>query len=222
MLDANWLDFQKLWASLQWRKLCTQQRLNLSSNPDWMHSPLSNTLQRSPPAGHLLLPFLIFFSAICLGHKTHTPCISGCSCMTGHPSGLRAAKTNVHTNAILIRSDSLIPSRSLSGVFECHFVHYVGREKQASKQASSGGAYLLPPSDEAQTKGGVHEAPACTGCKRRVREKGKKTLAGCLLKSHRFYKLKSGDEAHCPPACRCLAFKSRKPEQRGITCCLAV
>lgn len=70
VLDANWFYFEKLCTSLQWRKLSTHQHLNLSSNPYyWMHSLLSNTLQRNPPAGHVLLPFLIFFSAICLGHK---------------------------------------------------------------------------------------------------------------------------------------------------------
>lgn len=83
--------------------------------------------------------------------------------MTGHPSGLRTTKNQrTYKFAILVWSGSLIPSRSLSGVFVCHFVGD-GR----------GGAYLLPLSDEAQTKGGVHEAPACTGCKHRVREKGK-------------------------------------------------
>lgn len=162
-MDANWFYFEKLCTSLQWRKLSTHQHLNLSSNPYyWMHSLLSNTLQRNPPAGHVLLPFLIFFSAICLGHKLIRS-VSLRRVFTHDRPPLRSAYHQKPTHIQICHSRLEWLSNPLSLAVRCVCVSFCG----------GGGAYLLPLSDEAQTKGGVHEAPACTGCKHRVREKGK-------------------------------------------------
>lgn len=187
VLDANWFYFEKLCTSQQWRKLSTHQHLNLSSNPYWMHSLLSNTLQRNPPAGLFLLPFLIFFSAICLGHKLIRT-VSLHRVFTHDRPPLRSAyhqNQRIYKFAILVWSGSLIPSRSLSGVFVCNFVGGLisclclmrHKQKAASRR------------------------PLTALAVNTVSVKREKPLTGCLLKSHCFYKLKPGMKLTArPPA----------------------